>query len=96
MPVYRLEPIVGQLGHSAWRTSEVPPSIVWVRAENPDYARQKLHMARLPTTRPTQAIWAPNGPWTNAALVSCVEDHSHEVPEGVPLIANGKIRLGLS
>jgi len=96
MPVYRLEPIGGQLGHSAWRGSEVPPQIVWVRAENPDYARQKLHMARLPTTRPTQVPWAPNSPWTNAALVSCVEDCSREVPEGFALIANGKIRIGLS
>ena len=96
MPVYRLEPIAEKVHHKSWRVSELPPTPVWVRAANPLHARLKLDLARLPTTSYVGRPPSSNSPWTNAFLVSCVEDRTRDIPEHVVLMANGKITLVLA
>jgi hypothetical protein len=95
MPIYKLEPIAGTEGHEDWRASSVPPVPVWVRAINPDHARQRMRLAT--TERPIHSLGnhIPYNPWSNAALVRCTEDTAWDVPANAALFANGKIKLQL-
>ena len=96
MPVYKLEPVEGLEGHHDWRASGIGTIAVWVRANDPDEARQKIHLATLSTVAGYEAgeLVPASSPWLNSAVVDCDEDDSREVPDGVALLGNGKtIRL---
>ena len=93
MPVYKLEPVEGTEGNSDWWASSLPPTPVWVRAGNPNHARQRMHLATYATTFVPGSV--VSAPWVNAALVTCTEDQSREVPADRALLANGKISLKL-
>jgi hypothetical protein len=92
MPVYRLEPLKGAERHHYWNISIVPPVPVWVEATSPLHARQRLQRAALDSdlAHPGAAT-----PWTDEALVRCIEDTSKQVPPDVALIGGGKITLKL-
>ena len=92
MPIYRLEPIEGTEGYNAWWASTLSPTTVWVQANNPDHARQRMHLATTTFALDKDGLYAP---WHNAALVRCIEDASWDVPPNTALFANGKITLKL-
>jgi hypothetical protein len=96
MHVYKLEPVEGRQNHQDWRASGIGTMAVWVRANDPDEARQKIHLATLSTVAAFEAgeLVPASSPWLNSAVVDCDEDDSREVPDGMALLGNGKtIRL---
>jgi hypothetical protein len=95
MPIYKLEPIAGTEEHNDWRASSLPPTPVWVRATDPDHARQRMRLATMERRIYSFSNSIPYNPWSNAALVRCTEDTSWDVPANVALFANGKIKLQL-
>ena len=95
MPIYRLEPIKGTEQHHYWLTSVVPPVPVWVHADSPDLARQRMQSA-IREVSPNAKRGEVHTPWVEAALVSCTEDASHHVPRDRALFANDKITLKLA
>ena len=92
MPIYKLEPVEGLESHNDWRASGVGVMAVWVRASDPDEARQKIHLATISSVSAYEAgELIPSGsPWLNSAVVSCDEDETHDVPAGMALLGNGK------
>jgi len=92
MPIYKLEPIAGTEGHKDWWASTLPPTPVWLQANDSDHARQRMHLATTTLDAAKKDVCAP---WTNVALVKCIEDRSREVPANVALFANGKITIKL-
>ena len=89
MPVYRLEPVRGAEGHHYWQASIVPPVTVWVEALSPGHARLRMQSASSATPG------AKPNPWTDSALVRCIEDASKHVPPNTALFANGQVTLKL-
>jgi hypothetical protein len=79
--VYRLDPIPTTLSNPRWKLSHVRES-VWVIAERPDEARQKVVLATtefMPMV-PGRPILV--SPWYDDALVICVADTSRtDVPD---------------
>jgi hypothetical protein len=92
MPIYKLEPIAGTEAHADWWASIVPPTPVLLQAKDSDHARQMMHLATTTFPPDKKEVCAP---WTNVALVNCIEDRSREVPANVALFANGKITIKL-
>jgi hypothetical protein len=92
MPVYKLDPIWGKEGHGDWQFSTLAPTPVWVRADNPEQARHRIHLATRTELISVEGIKAP---WINAQLVKCIEDASFDVPSDVAFLANGKITIKL-
>jgi len=92
VPIYKLEPIEGTERHADWWASTLAPTLVWVRAANPDHARHRMHLATTTFPPDQKNVCAP---WTNVALIKCIEDQSREVPANVALFANGKITIKL-
>ena len=92
MPIYKLEPIDGMESHNDWRASGIGTMAVWVRAENPDDARQKVHLATITTVKGYEAgdLIPSSSPWLSSAVVGCDEDDSRDVPDGFALLGNGK------
>jgi len=92
MPVYKLEPVESLADHDAWRMSGIGAMAVWVRAQDEDEARQKIHMATITTLdQLDDDAMVPGGsPWLNSAVVACDEDDTRDVPDGVALLGNGK------
>lgn len=95
MPIYRLEPIKGTERHNYWLTSVVPPVPVWVHANSPDLARQRMQSA-VREVYSNALHGEVHTPWVETSLVSCTEDASHYVPPDRALFANDKIILKLS
>ena len=93
MPVFKLEPIEGTEEHGDWWTSSLSPTPVWLRADNADQARQRMHLATCSTV--CVPLAAAGTPWANAELVRCTEDTSLDPPSGIALLANGKISIKL-
>jgi hypothetical protein len=92
MSVYRLSPISTTLGGRRWRTSCVN-DVVWVLAETPGKARERVASATVGFSRPT-GRFAPRvqSPWLNEALALCVLDTSKtDVPDGVVITAHGRL-----
>jgi hypothetical protein len=91
MPVYKLEPVESLADHDAWRMSGIGAMAVWVRAQDEDEARQKIHMATIATLdQLDDDAMVPGGsPWLNSAVVACDEDDTRDVPDGVALLGNG-------
>jgi hypothetical protein len=90
MPVYRLEPLEGMEGHSDWRASHIIMA-VWLRAHDPEDARKKMALATATTLEGYEVgQLIPYSPWLNSAVVSCDEDDSRDVPDGVVVLGNGK------
>jgi hypothetical protein len=92
MPIYKLEPIAGTEGHADWCASTLPPTAVWLHANDSDHARQRMHLATTSFPPGNKQVCAP---WTNVALVNCIEDRSREIPANVASFANGKITIKL-
>src|SRR5579863_2030305 len=92
MPIYRLDPIAGTERHHYWATSVIPPIPVWLHANSPDLARQRMQSA-VREISPTKQCQKAESPWAEAALVSCTQDESHYVPRDRALFANDKITL---
>jgi hypothetical protein len=92
MPIYKLEPVEGLENHNDWRASGIGTMAVWVRASDPDDARQKIHLATITTVAgyETGELVPYSSPWLNSTVVSCDEDDSRDVPAGVALLGNGK------
>jgi len=90
MPVYRLEPIESMAAHNDWRASGIGPMAVWVRADTPDDARNKMQRATTTVVEYETEELIPVSPWINSAVVSCDEDPTQDVPEGVVLLGNGQ------
>jgi hypothetical protein len=91
MPIYRLEPVRGAESHHFWNGSLVPPVTVWVEAMSPGHARRRMQGAAMPpATGPMSS-----DPWTDTALVRCIEDASRSVPRNTAVLANGQIMLKL-
>ena len=90
MPVYKLEPI--EELEDGWRGSLIGSMAVWVRASDPDDARQKIHLATISTVKGYEAgeLVPGSSPWLNSAIVDCDEDKSRDVPDGVALLGNGR------
>jgi hypothetical protein len=95
MPTYKLEPIEGTERHPFWRASIVPPTPVWLQAQNPDLARQRMQLAAKEATRDVKRDELRT-PWADTALVRCTEDGSCDAPLDRAIFANGKITLKLS
>jgi hypothetical protein len=93
MHVYRLEPLEGLEGHSDWRASGIGTMAVWVRASDPDDARQKIHLATITSVGVYESgeLVPASSPWLNSAVVGCDEDDSRDVPAGKALLGNGKM-----
>ena len=94
MPIYQLDPIEGSERHHYWLTSVIPPIPVWVHADSPDLARQRMQSAVRDIT-PNKKRGKSYTPWVEAALVSCTQDESHYVARDRALFANDKITLKL-
>lgn len=92
MPVYKLEPVAGLESHGDWRASGIGTMAVWVRASNPDDARQKMHLATITTVEGYEAgeLVPASSPWLNSSVVDCDVDMSRDVPDGFALLGNGK------
>ena len=92
MPIYKLEPVEGLENHNDWRASGVGTMAVWVRASDPDDARQTIHLATITTVAGYDAgeLVPYSSPWLNSTVVSCDEDDSRDVSAGVALLGNGK------
>jgi hypothetical protein len=91
MPIYKLEPIEDAAHHDAWRASGLGPMVVWVRANDPDDARQKLQLATVVSMEGYEVEkLLPHSPWLNSLVVSCDEDDTQDVPAGMALLGNGK------
>jgi hypothetical protein len=91
MPVYKLEPVETLADHNDWRMSGIGAMAVWVRAADADAARQAIHMATITTIKQLDddAMLPAGSPWLNSAVVTCDQDDSKDVPEGVALLGNG-------
>jgi hypothetical protein len=71
--------------------SAIKPTTIWVEAGSPDHARRKVQLATLGVTAayvPGQEL--PVSPWINAALVTCVEDTSRQVPSDFVVTESGE------
>jgi hypothetical protein len=92
MPVYKLEPVEGLEDHNDWRASGIGTMAVWVRASDPDDARQQIHLATISSVEAFESgeLVPAGSPWLNSAVVSCDEDPSRDVPAGCALLGNGK------
>jgi hypothetical protein len=92
VPIYKLAPVEGLESHNDWQASGIGTMAVWVRASDPDDARQKIHLATITTMEGYEAgELVPSGsPWLNSTVVSCDEDEARDVPAGVALLGNGK------
>jgi hypothetical protein len=91
MPVFKLEPIESMAEHNDWRASGVGPMAVWVRAKDCDDAREKLRLATTTSVEEfEEGEVIPYSPWVNSAVVSCDEDPSQDVPDGVILLGDGE------
>jgi hypothetical protein len=91
MSVYRLSPISTTLGGRRWRTSCVS-DVVWILAETPGEARERVASATVEFSRPT-GRFAPmvQSPWLDETLALCVLDTSKtDVPYGVVIAADGR------
>ena len=90
MPVYKLEPLEAMEGHGDWRASHITMA-VWLRARDSEDARQKMALATTTTIEGYEVGQViPYSPWLNSTVVSCDEDVSRDVPDGVALLSNGK------
>jgi hypothetical protein len=94
VPIYRFEPIEGTDRHQYWHTSAIPLIPVWVNANSPDLARQRMQSAvrEISTNKKRGNACKP---WVEAALVRCTPDDSQSVPRNRALFANDKITLKL-
>jgi hypothetical protein len=92
MRVYRLEPIKGAEHHHYWKNSALPPVTVWVQATSPAHARQRVQRA-VSKLDSAETDNIDRSPWSDTALVRCIEDPSRTMPEDIALLADGNITL---
>lgn len=90
MKVFRLDPIESQRSSHHWRASMLPPTTVWVLAEDEKDARRRVNWATIIATRADPGRELPIAPWKDWGLVSCAPDETRTVPEGVVLTASGE------
>jgi hypothetical protein len=91
MMVYRLDPMPTTLDNPRWLRSSIR-ECVWVMAESPDQARQKVAWATFEFAEPT-GPYAPivYSPWYDDALATCITDPSRgDVPEDAVINSNGR------
>jgi hypothetical protein len=88
MPVFRLDPIPTTLKDSRWQKSNVA-ECVWVRANSPDEARDKVAHATLAyALRLGRIVFSP---WYDQSFATCVMDTARtDVLEGAVIKANGQ------
>lgn len=90
MTVYRLDPIPTTLNNPRWKLSRIRER-VWVNAESPDEARQKVQESTTAFVKLARGT-IPVNPWYNVdALATCVVDTSRTgVPQDQVVRADGR------
>ena len=71
----------------------MPPVTVWIDAASPVHARRRMQGAT--GHGMAQKGSSTRDPWTDTALVRCIEDASRQVPRNMAMMANGQILLKL-
>ena len=91
MQTFRLDAIESRRSSPHWGCSSLPPSTVWVSANDEEEAREKVTAATAIARRSRVGDESPLPPWKLQDLVTCTIDSSRTVPANVVLATTGAL-----
>ncbi len=91
MQTFLLEPRPERIGSPHWRLSDIPPTRVWVLAEDTTDARQRVTAITVRPRTTRLGDDSPIQPWNSDELVSCEPDSTRACKAGEVLTEDGRI-----